>query len=111
MKRILIWILFNSLYAWAAWMAVNGHQSAGRVFGFFAWLVCVMTVLTALVDDAKNMARAKGRAVPMWLGVTYDFALMALLAWHGWTTLAVVTFIQCVFEAMAYDTDDKKPAL
>lgn len=107
--KITRWTFFYILFGWLAWHAVNGHEAAGRVVGFWVWLGFAILLLALFFDETKKQIRAKGRSVPGWLSHGAGAAIVAWFVWHGWTALAVAALFSEIFEAYLF-TNEKDEA-
>ena len=67
-----------------------------------------MSALPAIVLSSKQKKEiGLKRSVPEWMTNGFDVFLALFLQYHGWTTLAVVTFLTMIFQTVLFGTNKK----
>lgn len=104
MKRAIYWSVLNgSLFGVVVTAVVNHDLWALNMMRFAVWAMAAMATIVILSKDARMKARAKGRSVPKCVSVTYDLAIVALLASAGYFWCAGAWLWQMMCESGIYD--------
>ena len=108
MKRAMHWAILNGALLGLIIDAIVYHETwALNVVRFAIWAMTVLATVAILSKDVRMKARAKGRSVPKWLSVTYDLAIIALLASAGHFWCAGAWLWQMMCEAGIYDMKEE----
>jgi len=103
-KRILYWFALNGGLLALTLVAIVGHEPwALNVVRFAIWAMTALVTIAVLSKDIRAKARAKGRSVPKWISVTYDLAIIVILAASGHFWCAGAWLWQMMCESSIYD--------
>lgn len=97
--KILRWATVNGIFAT---LTVYGFaldvQGAKNISAFFIYVLLFLS-LFSFNKDLQAAAAKRGFSVPMWLDITFDFAVTSFLLWYGHTWYATLYFIHMIFTA------------
>ena len=93
--RLARWVVINAAVLYLAVQACFfSVEWAGNLLKFILWVFAVLYTMIAASKDGKAMARKKGTGVPAWLSASSDWALICILAAHGWFFYATLALVQ-----------------
>lgn len=116
-KRALIWAIINGAFGYTSYLAITGNNGASNLLTFLAAAnfiltafvsICVLSPLPESKEFRKKM-QDKGRAVPGWLALGFDAALICACIWQGWYFTGTVSLIQSILESAMFYKEEEKP--
>jgi hypothetical protein len=101
MKKIIRWIVINSLFVIAMYYAfVENINGAQNIVQFYAWFAFVIGLLALHPSAAKTLAASPEKLSPTWvrtIDVLYDTVCVIVFVWVGWQITAVAYLLHIVF--------------
>jgi len=107
LTRLIKWTITHALLGWCAWEAVNGNIGAGRILVGAIWFMAIIQTFASQNEELKTKYKERGRIVPSWLCHGVDFALIALLVWHGWWFTSFAALVVTLSCAIIYEDPEE----
>jgi hypothetical protein len=108
MKRALMWIVVNGIFAAFLYFGyVEEVENARRVTDFMVWLLAIFSLALFSKEIAQKF-KEKGRSVPAWIGGTFDITVIIALVWYGAIFTASAYTLHTILEFAAYSRDEEK---
>jgi len=104
-KKMIIWLVFNVIYAGGIYYSYLGNQGATNIMN--VWMVFSTFTIFALFFDMDGMVKKLAETytkLPAWWGVftaTWDIVLVLFCAYNGWYwwTAVIITSSLLLIEA------------
>lgn len=106
-KRVARWTLLNALLGILVYYGfVEGVNGARNASVFWIWFVSIVS-LAFLIPDVAKPIREKGPPVPTFVDITFDCAIVGLLAWQGHFLLATIFLVHTCILHGVYASEHK----
>lgn len=106
------WIITNSIGTYIIYLALfeaKGWAENVVIFGAHIFLI-IFFLHSAYIHENKSKKEIyiKRKVVPVKLDMVYDLIVSFFFAAHGWFYIAIIWFLQIIFESYVYSPDEKK---
>ena len=101
-KALVMLAAFWAVMFFAFW---EGEVWAQNIMYVFLWIMYLLIIVVAHIDEVADDLRSKGRPLPAWLSVTSDLAVFFILAASGWFWTSALCFIAAMHGLYIFDHD------
>lgn len=107
MGKIVNWCLIRGLFGAAVWFGFVGGIDGAKNIAIFISVFLFLISLGWFSDDAVQKIAKKGRLVPRFVSVSFDFYVAVVLIWYGSYVVGSLYILQMLFMEEGLSKVDK----